>query len=51
MDQFRDTTSANEQPTWQKPSVPQKPDEAAVAPSEIASTNNIEERFANWGTD
>lgn len=51
MDQLRDTASGNDHPTWQKPSVPQKIDEAAAAPSEIASPSNIEERFANWGTD
>ena len=51
MDQISDAALATEQATRPTPPVPQKIDEADGAASEIASTSNIEERFANWGSD
>ena len=50
MDKIRDTALATEQSTQTTP-VPQRIDEAALPASEITSTSNIEERFANWGSD
>lgn len=49
MDQVCDTASATEKTTRQTTTpVPQRTDEAV---GEITATSNLEERFANWGTD
>jgi hypothetical protein len=49
MDKIRDTALATQ--STQTTPVPQRIDEAALPASEITSTSNIEERFANWGSD
>jgi hypothetical protein len=51
MDKIRDTALATEQQSTQTTPVPQRIEEAALPASEITSTSNIEERFANWGSD
>ena len=51
MDKIRDTALATEQSTRQTIPVPQRIDEAALPADEVTATSNIEERFANWGSD